>query len=134
MISWGHVDPTGVTEEFRQALQATLEPLPDLWLVTHGFRSTAEQAALYAKYKAGGPRAAPPGLSPHEYGMAIDVALDIDGKMGGQVTWNTEAEPFKGAWGRLWAAVDASAILHSGRYFHDPDHIERTKWHDHVEH
>ncbi|OWK29211.1 M15 family metallopeptidase [Sphingomonas dokdonensis] len=38
-------------------------------------RSTAEQAVLYARYKAGnGPLAAPPGRSYHERGQAIDIS------------------------------------------------------------
>jgi len=43
--------------------------------VTSGQRSTAEQAKLYAKYKAGtGNLAAAPGSSYHEIGQALDVA------------------------------------------------------------
>lgn len=40
--------------------------------VTSGWRSYAEQAALYAKY--GSPRAAPPGQSNHEDGRAADIS------------------------------------------------------------
>ncbi len=40
--------------------------------VTSGWRSRAEQAALYAKY--GSPRAAPPGQSNHEDGKAADIS------------------------------------------------------------
>jgi hypothetical protein len=57
---------------FREAVEKRLGPLRELWLVTHGYRSLEEQGALYAKYKAGGPKAAPPGLSPHKYGLAIE--------------------------------------------------------------
>jgi hypothetical protein len=42
--------------------------------VTSGFRSYAEQAALYARYLAGGPLAARPGTSSHEFGQAVDVS------------------------------------------------------------
>ncbi len=42
--------------------------------VTSGWRSYAEQAALYARYLAGGPLAAPPGHSSHESGQAVDVS------------------------------------------------------------
>ncbi len=38
-------------------------------------RTTAEQTDLYNRYKAGGPKAAPPGLSYHEYGLAVDFCL-----------------------------------------------------------
>lgn len=43
--------------------------------ITSTDRSTAKQAQLYARYKAGnGPLAAPPGSSYHEKGQAVDVA------------------------------------------------------------
>lgn len=43
--------------------------------ITSGYRSSAQQAVLYARYKAGqGPLAAPPGRSNHEKGLAIDHA------------------------------------------------------------
>jgi hypothetical protein len=43
--------------------------------ITSTYRTTAEQAALYANYQAGtGPLAAKPGTSLHERGQAIDVA------------------------------------------------------------
>jgi hypothetical protein len=42
--------------------------------VTSGYRTYAEQAALYKAYKEGrGPLAAPPGHSSHETGQAVDV-------------------------------------------------------------
>lgn len=41
--------------------------------ITSGYRSSAQQAVLYARYLAGaGPVAAPPGSSNHERGLAID--------------------------------------------------------------
>ena len=42
--------------------------------VTSGFRSYAQQAALYARYLGGGPLAAKPGTSSHERGQAVDVS------------------------------------------------------------
>jgi phage-related minor tail protein len=42
--------------------------------VISGFRTYAEQAALYARYLAGGPIAAKPGTSSHERGEAVDVS------------------------------------------------------------
>lgn len=41
--------------------------------VTSGFRTYQQQAALYQRYLAGGPLAAPPGTSSHESGQAVDV-------------------------------------------------------------
>lgn len=123
MLVW-HVDASELQPEFRGAVEDTLSPLPDLWLVTQGFRSSEEQAALYAAYKAGGPKAAPPGSSPHEYGLAVDVALEVNGR----ASWDL-SNP---AWARLFAAIDASALLHSGRFFRDADHIERVSWRRHL--
>jgi hypothetical protein len=68
VIEWGHVDPDDLDHWCREAVEKRLGPLPELWLVTHGYRSLEEQGALYAKYKAGRPKASPPGLSPHCYG------------------------------------------------------------------
>jgi hypothetical protein len=72
VIEWGQVDPDDMDHCFREAGEQRLGPLPELWLVTHGYRGLEEQGALYAKYKAGGPKAAPPGLSPHNYGLATE--------------------------------------------------------------
>ncbi len=41
--------------------------------IIYGFRSHKQQESLYRKYKAGGPLAAKPGNSKHEYGIAIDI-------------------------------------------------------------
>lgn len=43
-----------------------------------GFRSWGTQHQLYANYLKGGAKAAPGGLSQHNYGLAVDVALDGD--------------------------------------------------------
>lgn len=44
--------------------------------VISGYRTYAEQAALYAKYQAGGNIAAKPGQSQHEKGLAVDALID----------------------------------------------------------
>lgn len=43
--------------------------------VISGTRSYEEQAELYKKYKAGGPLAAPPGRSNHNFGIAFDIGI-----------------------------------------------------------
>lgn len=43
-----------------------------IW-VNESFRTYAEQQARYAAYLAGGPLAAKPGKSPHEFGLALDI-------------------------------------------------------------
>ena len=44
-------------------------------VVTSGYRSLAKQARLYKAYRRGGPLAARPGQSAHNYGLAVDIAL-----------------------------------------------------------
>jgi len=44
-------------------------------VVTSGYRSLAKQRALYRRYLRGGTPAAPPGQSPHNFGLAVDIAL-----------------------------------------------------------
>lgn len=66
-------------------LQANLSPR-FAWVL----RDNSIQAELYAKFKAGGPRAAPPGLSFHAYGLAVDFCLLTEG--GKSVSWSTTAD------------------------------------------
>ena len=44
-------------------------------VITSGYRSLKKQAELYAAYKKGGPLAAAPGKSAHNYGLAVDIAI-----------------------------------------------------------
>lgn len=60
----------GVHPRLVAAFNAYNQALGNKFRVVSGYRSFAEQAALYAKYGPG--RAAPPGSSNHEYGLAID--------------------------------------------------------------
>src|SRR5581483_4777598 len=124
-VVWGHyrdaLDP-----EFASDVDATLGPLPDMWVVRFGRRSDAEQKGLHDRYLAGGPLAAKPGHSAHGVGLAIDCARRT---AAGQLSWDT-AHP---AWARLWAAVRKAPQLHSGHDFPpvapaDDDHIQSTKW------
>ncbi len=59
-----------------------------VYFATSGFRSVEDQRALYDKYLAGGPRAAPAGLSAHNYGLAVDLARRL-GPAG--VDWSDKA-------------------------------------------
>jgi hypothetical protein len=84
--------------------------------VTSGWRSTSEQSRLYRRYLAGlmpGP-VAPPGLSKHERGEAIDI-WTVSGK---QTPAITEAlrqagrawQAVGGTWGGDFKTVDADPI------------------------
>jgi RHS repeat-associated protein len=85
--------------------------------VTYGFRSFEQQAQLYKAYLAGGPKAAPPGKSAHNYGIAIDVAI-IDG--------NRVADGDKAARNTLGAIGEARG-LRWGNSFGDPPHFEHPQ-------
>ncbi len=75
--------------------------------VTSDHRSYAEQAALYARYKAGkGPLAAKPGTSLHEFDRAVDVAK----------TAGVTLEKLKKAFTSL--GVTVSEALDEGDHFH----------------
>lgn len=131
MIKWGSFRPT-LDQVFAQACDDCIGPLPDVWVVTYGRRSQATQAVLFADWKAGtGGMAAPPGESAHEWGLAIDVGLQLS--PGGSLTWDVSHPAFA----RLWAAILASPHLHSGHSFPadtggkvaaDDDHVESTTW------
>lgn len=87
-----------------------------LYVATLGYRTLAEQAALYARFKQGGPRAAPPGSSAHQYGLAVDFArYRVDGAKG-KFTW--DAHDFD----VLGEEAEAQGLDWGGRYG-DADHI-----------
>lgn len=69
----------GLAPEFASRLQSLIAASGGKIGIGSGLRSTAEQAALYARYKAGkGPLAARPGHSKHERGLAADLTGDLD--------------------------------------------------------
>jgi peptidoglycan L-alanyl-D-glutamate endopeptidase CwlK len=62
----------------------------DYW-ATLALRDYAFQERLYKAHLAGGPRAAPPGLSAHQYGLAVDFTRDLDAHAAGiQPDWSHE--------------------------------------------
>ena len=86
---------------------------------TYGLRTYAEQAALFAAWKAGtGGRAGPPGLSAHQYGLAVDLVADVhEDKPGLQPDWrgaefHVLGEEVKRA-GLLWGGI-----------FNDSPHVQ----------
>lgn len=122
MIDWttnkieiGKLDAT-----FYNNVSAALTPGPYLWRIVFGFRSNLAQQILYEKYLKGGALAAPPGQSAHNYGLAVDVVLVINGVE----QWNY----LHPGWSWLWLVVLKSSGLHSGKVFNDPDHIQAVNW------
>lgn len=111
---------------FAADVDAFLGASPWSWYVLSGFRGDDEQRALWEAYRfRGGPRAAPPGLSAHNYGLAVDVVLDADAERPGlQPSWDTNLP----AWAWLKAASLAHPRLAGGWRFHDWPHLERFRW------
>lgn len=125
MIVWRTVDPALLEPQFRRDIEDLLTGSAWTWYILHGYRSLEEQGKLWAAYQKGGPKAAPAGKSPHNFGLAVDLVPDADPDTPGlQPEWNTRAE----AWSWLFAALKAHPRLHSGLSFQDADHVERLGW------
>lgn len=86
--------------------------------VTSGFRSTAEQARLYAKDPT---KAAPPGRSAHEKGLAIDVSSSDANKMSsmGLLSKYGFARPVKNEPWHLQATGTSTPLAAAGVYIAD---------------
>jgi hypothetical protein len=119
------VKPDALEPRFRADVEALLAEDPDRWLITYGTRTLAEQAALYEAYLAGGPKAAPPGRSAHNYGLGVDLVLDRDPWTPAvEMDWDIR----HAAWQRLFLKLKAHPRLKSGVSFGDGGHIERYRW------
>jgi len=83
-----------------------------LLVVTSGFRSSAKQAKLYAKWLSGESQipAAPPGRSLHGYGLAFDLA---------RIGKNPFDDPLLAWLGQVWESWGGR---HGGR--RDPVHFQ----------
>jgi peptidoglycan L-alanyl-D-glutamate endopeptidase CwlK len=83
--------------------------------VTSGTRSFAEQEELYKKYLAGGPLAAPPGKSNHNFGLAFDVTIfkrSTDPEKAKTPVWESPA--YKAVREGAWAEPTLSQGLRVG--------------------
>lgn len=124
MINWGKVDTSKLESEFLRDVTKLLSDSPHQWKVTEGLRSMERSKELNDAFVAGkGPRAAPPGKSAHNYGLAIDVAL-IDPKNSKVFTWDTTQD----GWQWLKVEVDKHPRLHSLHSVGDWPHIEKVQW------
>lgn len=86
------------------------------------FRSMEKSRALFEAYSRGGPRAAPPGSSPHNYREGLDVNL----ARGGAVIASA-SDP---AWQRFGELVRARGAVWGGTFTGAPDapHFEHPAW------
>jgi peptidoglycan L-alanyl-D-glutamate endopeptidase CwlK len=84
-----------------------------------GFRATDEQRKLYEAYLAGGAKAAPAGLSAHNYGLAVDCARVVGS---GKLSWAKED------YGMLLKVLPKHHLV-SGASFSDLPHVQ---WPDYV--
>lgn len=92
--------------------------------ITHTLRTMEEQAHLYAKGRTlPGPQVtkAKPGQSPHNYGMAFDVAFE------GKTPYPKETDP---RWEQLGKIGEMVGLKWGGRWkgFPDRPHFERPQW------
>ena len=135
MITW-RVDRTQVQAPFADDIDQVLSADLATWVITYGIRTFAEQDALYAKGRDAAGNVidadavvteAKRGQSPHNFGLAVDVTLEKDGKD----DWDYNTDP---DWQRLYRTIDAHPRLHSGIHFPVPDgdHIEVVHWRQHI--
>lgn len=125
MLIWRKIDPALLDRDFLADLKAFFSELPGDWYVTAGFRTRKEQSRLHEIYLAGGPKAAPPGLSAHEYGLAIDIVLDCDPEaVGLQPSWNVKLQQ----WLTLKLHLLTHPTLKHGSSFGDWPHVEARNW------
>lgn len=115
------IDASKLDPEFHGMLLGLLGAIKahgQTFVATYGYRSLEEQRDLYVKYQAGGPRAAPPGKSAHNYGAAVDLARVVNGK----VDW----APGDYA---LLADLAPRYRLATGAAYQDYGHVELEDWH-----
>jgi peptidoglycan L-alanyl-D-glutamate endopeptidase CwlK len=116
------VDPALLYPPFRDRLLGVIARCHERgedYFATSGQRGWSEQADLYRKHLAGGPRAAPPGYSSHWIGGAVDLAPDADeGKPG------LQGPAYKFAAYTTLVEEAQRAGLVSGRSFNDDPHVQ----------
>jgi len=90
---------------------------------TEGYRSPQRQAELYARGRTqAGPRVtnARPGLSPHQWGCAVDfVFIGKEGK-----------RTYEGDWKEFGCLVERAGLVWGGKFLTMPDrpHVEYGRW------
>lgn len=123
------IDTAQIEPEFFADVSEVLGQQTDLFVIHFGFRSKEEQAALRAKYEAGGPKAAKPENSAHvgeNFPDGLARAVDVTLVRNNRDVWDY-TDP---AWVGLIGDIRAHPRLHSGADFGDEDHIEKYHYRD----
>ena len=114
---------------FADTVESILASLPDVYVIVSGYRSSAEQNALYAQGRTtAGPIVtnAKGGQSAHNVGMAIDFVPLVGGR--------EVSAPDHPAWSNAIARARSNGGVVSGADFtlangaHDYGHIEIKNW------
>jgi len=90
-------------------------------VITSGYRSLAKQRTLYNRYRRGGPLAAAPGNSAHNFGLAVDIAFPGEPRTSRH--YATMHRIAKGYGLRPLGAAQRAV---------DPYHVEVPEWRDWV--
>jgi hypothetical protein len=142
-LEWRTVNMLELEPTFRSDIEELLSKSKWDWYITHGHRSSETQNSLFGQGRSviqlarfGLEKYARPdlpkvtnaraGQSAHNFGLAVDVALDGDDvRPGLQPLWDIN----HAAWLWLIASVKMHKRLRSGMHWNDWPHIERFKWH-----
>lgn len=120
------IDITWLYPPFLAKLRTVLKTTLDngsYYYPTSGWRSFTEQEKRYRAYKSGtGTRAAPPGLSAHNYGIAVDIAPDGDPNTPG-----LQADYSAKAYKLLGEAVISGGLIW-GDSFNDRPHVQTPNY------
>jgi hypothetical protein len=111
-----HLEPV-----FLRDLTALLEACAahgSRYRIISGYRSLDEQAALYRAYKAGGPKAAAPGESAHNFGLGADCVHIIGGST---ADWEPAAYGLLNDLASRYSLETLAAIQDYG-------HVQRIGW------
>jgi peptidoglycan L-alanyl-D-glutamate endopeptidase CwlK len=95
-------------------LQMECRLLGSSYKIYSGHRPFDEQRVLYEKYLAGGPKAAPAGLSAHNYGLAVDCARLLPS---GKLSWDSADYKI------LEDTVEKHGLI-TGKSFNDQPHVQ----------
>lgn len=116
------VDPALLYPPFGALLLRVLEKCHERghdYYATSGLRWFEEQEKLHKAHIAGGPKAAPPGLSAHQYGIAVDCAPDADESTPGLQGPDYSATAYQ----VLIEEAEAVGLV-SGSRFNDNPHVQ----------